>query len=125
MASTLGGRFRGEIDLGEGFFIPSHYSAVYKDNPHCPTSTPWITTPHRISIHVDMPAPADSEALVAQNETGVTPEQLQHKLESQLEATYVAIEDMSGTKSFFLISKMTFSLTALGQKVDVVKCSLL
>lgn len=39
----------------------------------------------------------DEEATAAQNTTGVTSESLKNKLENELEATHVEIQDMSGS----------------------------
>lgn len=44
----------------------------------------------------NMSARTDPEAEQAQASTGVTPESLKQKLEQQLGATYVEVEDMSG-----------------------------
>jgi hypothetical protein len=46
-----------------------------------------------------MSARTDEEATNAQNATGITPESLKEKLEKELEATHVEIQDISGTES--------------------------
>lgn len=55
-----------------------------------------------LSVHPDtnMSARTDSEATEVQKTSGVTVEGLKSKLEQQLGATYVEIEDMSG--EFFI-----------------------
>jgi stress-induced morphogen len=43
-----------------------------------------------------MAAPTDTQASATANESGITPESLEETLKSKLNASYVAIEDMSG-----------------------------
>lgn len=49
----------------------------------------------------------DEETMAAQNATGVTPEVLKDKLEKELEATHVEIQDLSGSspKQFLITVK--------------------
>ena len=49
-----------------------------------------------------MSARSDIEANQNQAETGVTPEKLRQTLESELGATYVSIEDMSGRSILYI-----------------------
>ena len=41
----------------------------------------------------------DEEATATENATGVTPEMLKEKLEKELEATHVEIQDLSGSSA--------------------------
>lgn len=49
-----------------------------------------------IADSATMSARTDEEATNVQNATGVTPDSLKEKLEKELEATHVEIQDMSG-----------------------------
>ena len=46
-----------------------------------------------------MSASKDEEVTATQNATGVTPEILKDKLEKELEATHVEIQDLSGSSA--------------------------